>query len=96
MEDRILTLHPEGKNGVRIERAKYSMIREAVLAVLAQEPCTFAQLARAVSDRLAGTFSGSIPWYTVTVKQDLLARGLIQEVPRTKPVQLVRTSAADL
>jgi len=31
MDDKIQTLHPEGKQGVNISRAKYDMIHHAIL-----------------------------------------------------------------
>ena len=35
MNERILTLHPAGKSGVRIDRAKYDAVRAATAAVTA-------------------------------------------------------------
>ena len=41
--------------------------------------------ARGVEEKLKGRFEGSIPWYFVTVKLDLEARGEIRRVPKSKP-----------
>ena len=32
--DRILTLHPQGKRGVNIEKEKYRIVRDAIIGVL--------------------------------------------------------------
>ncbi|MYA03268.1 MAG: hypothetical protein F4Y37_01440 [Caldilineaceae bacterium SB0664_bin_22] len=77
----IQCLHPQGKKGVRIDRAKYDPIREAILAVLeAEGPCRFMRLAERVEERLGDNFPGSVSWYTITVKLDLEARGVVERV----------------
>ena len=88
MEDKIQTLHPKGKNGVRIDKAKYETMRAAILEVLAEGPCAFTPMTEKIAQKLEGSFSGSIAWYAVTVKQDLEARGIVRTVPGTKPVKL--------
>lgn len=81
MSEKIQCLHPQGKKGVRIDRAKYDPIHEAILAVLeAEGPCRFMQLAERVEVRLGGSFPGSVSWYTITVKLDLEARGVVERV----------------
>lgn len=90
MGERILTLHPAGKQGVNIDRNKYELIRQAILASLAQRgEISFGELPAAVEAGLAGPFDGSIAWYTVSVKLDLEARGLIERVAGRSP-QVVR------
>lgn len=86
MSERILTLHPAGKQGVNIDRAKYDLIRQAILDSLAQRgEIPFGELDAAVAASLAAPFDGSIGWYTTTVKLDLEARGLIERVPGRSP-----------
>ncbi len=34
MEEKILTLHPQGKRGVNISRAKYETMKKTILEVL--------------------------------------------------------------
>lgn len=81
-DDRILTLHPEGKQGVNIDRAKYGAVREAILkAIRAQGEMAFTDLTGAVGELLPSDFEGSVSWYTVSVKLDLEARGLIERLP---------------
>lgn len=76
-EERILTLHPEGKNGMNISVDKYGQVKSAILAVLSDDPMIYSDFTAAVRQKLDGTFEGSIPWYVETVKLDLEARGII-------------------
>lgn len=90
MDERIMTLHPDGKQGVNIERAKYDAVRQAILDSLAERgEIPFAALDEAVAAHLNEPFDGSIGWYTTTVKLDLEARGEIERVPGRAP-QVVR------
>jgi hypothetical protein len=90
MKDMIRTLHPEKKQGVNINKAKYEIIRKAILSTLnTQKEMTFMNLSRAVEKEVNGNFEGSVTWYVTTVKLDLEARGQIKRVPNSRP-QLVR------
>lgn len=90
MKDMIRTLHPEKKQGVNISKAKYEIIRKAILSTLhTQKEMTFMNLSRAVEKEVNGDFEGSVTWYVTTVKLDLEARGQIKRVPNSRP-QLVR------
>ena len=93
--DRVLTLHPEGKQGVRIVRAKYSAMRRAILKVTPNHApgVRFAALRELVPAHLPTSIFGpedSVSWYVTTVKLDLEARGLIERVPGAKPQHLRR------
>jgi len=88
MSEKIMTLHPEGKEGVNIDKAKYDAVREAILAIIGDRgEMPFGELADAVGKRLTD-FDGSVGWYTTTVKLDLEARGEIERVPGSGPQQL--------
>lgn len=90
MKDMIRTLHPEKKQGVNISKAKYEIIRTAILSALhTQKEMTFRNLSRAVEKEVNGNFEGSVMWYVTTVKLDLEARGVVKRVPNSRP-QLVR------
>lgn len=90
-QDRILTLHPQGKKGVNILRDKYEIIKDFILATIDEkrEP-TFEEVSDLAQAQLSETFEGKVLWYIVTVKLDLEARGLIERVPKTSPQQLRR------
>jgi len=85
--EHIQTLHPDpDKQGVRIEKAKYDVIRKTILSVLKQNGgMTFTELAAWVEDELRGKFDGSVRWYLMTVMLDLEARGEIRHVLNTNP-----------
>ncbi len=90
MRETIRTLHPDKKQGVKISKEKYEMIREAILCVLqSQKEITFMNLSRAVEKEVNGNFEGSVTWYVTTVNLDLEARGQIKRVPNSRP-QLVK------
>jgi hypothetical protein len=86
MNESILTLHPEGKQGVCIARRKYQLVRSAIIeAINCNGPLTFRELMDTVTHSLVGRFYGSIPWYVTIVKRDLEARHEIECVPHTRP-----------
>jgi hypothetical protein len=86
LTERIRTLHPAGKQGVNIERAKYDQVKAAIIAALEKRgEGTFTELSTDVEQALQGNFEGSIPWYCVSVKLDLEARGIIERLPKTQP-----------
>jgi hypothetical protein len=90
MKDTIRTLHPEKKQGVKISREKYEIIRKAIMTTLRkQKEITFMNLSRAVEKEVNGNFDGSVMWYVTTVKLDLEARGEVKRVPNSRP-QLVK------
>lgn len=89
MEERIMTLHPEGKQGVNINRKKYDIVRQSILTHLrAHGEMTFTELTENVRRKLEGSFEGSINWYVTTVKLDLEAREEIERIPKSSPQRL--------
>ena len=89
MEETIFTKHPEGKQGVRILKRRYDLVKNAIIDALNEhDEISFKDLNVVVEDHLTGTLDGSIPWYVVTVKLDLEARGLLERVPGSVPQRL--------
>ena len=91
------TIHPEaGKQGTKIDAAKYEAMKAALLAVLPADDAgfPFQDLADAVRPHLPTELfaNASISWYVVTVKLDLEARGLIERVPSARPQRLRRVT----
>ncbi len=84
--EKILTLHPAGKNGVNISKEKYDLIKEYIcLQLKAVNEMTYQDLsAKAIVD-LSSTFEGKVGWYVVSVKLDLEARNIIDRIPKTSP-----------
>lgn len=88
VEERILTLHPEGKKGVNILRSKYETTRECLLGIFADFPeISHKDLTRLSKERLNDKLEGNISWYMETVLLDLIARAIIQKIS-DKPVRL--------
>ena len=93
--DRVLTLHPGGKQGVRIERAKYDGMVAALLAVVPDDPPGvplqgLADRVRPHLPRHVYTADVSVSWYLTTGKLDLEARGALRRL-KGSPQRLVRT-----
>jgi len=89
VKDRIMTLHPQGKSGVNIDRDKYDAMCKAILDFVQNHgEITFKELTEDVRCKLEGKFDGSINWYVTTVKLDLEARGTIERIPESKPQRL--------
>jgi hypothetical protein len=84
-----MTLHPEGKAGVNINKEKYDKIRNEIIHTLKKKgPMTFRELGDEVSKRLKNRFEGSISWYYTTVKLDLEAREIIARILSSKPQRI--------
>jgi hypothetical protein len=93
MSDRIMAKHPEGKQGVNIERTKYFQIKSAIVAQLKKRPeQKFRGLQAEIVKDLEGKFEGSIGWYFVAVKLDLEARKILRKVDDKSPQRLVLTA----
>ena len=82
--DKIQLVHPAGKNAPRISTETYMLISDAIVKVLQQhQPMSFADMAREVRHYVQTTtpeFTGSVEWFTVSVKQHMEAEGLIETV----------------
>lgn len=87
--EKILTLHPDNKAGVRIEKAKYDQMSDAILQVLKEKKVlTFKELLGLVRELLDSKFAGSISWYLTSVKLDLEARGYIKRIDNKSPQRI--------
>lgn len=86
-EKRILTLHPKGKNGVNILQRRYELVKDTILSILEQNggELSYQDVNHEAAKKLEGYFDGKVPWYVVSVKLDLEARGMIERVPSSKP-----------
>jgi hypothetical protein len=84
-QELIQTLHPqEGKTNKRISLAKYSFIKEHLLAILSEAEPTHKELMEELYSRVKDNFEGGVQWYGETVKLDLEARQIIERT-KTKP-----------
>ncbi len=80
----VLTINPDPtKYSVRIERAKYELVREAILENLFEYgPMTFSQLGELVEDQLRQDFADTVKWYYTVVRQDMEVRGELRRAPK--------------
>jgi hypothetical protein len=88
-EEKIMTMHPQGKKGVNISKRKYDLIADYILKTIKKHKViTFDDLTSMAVADLSDTFDGKVIWYVVTIKLDLEARDKIERVPKTSPHQL--------
>jgi len=88
-EEKNLTLHPRGKQGVNILKRRYNTIKAFILKTIKNYGViSFDDLTDLAVDELSCSFDGKVVWYVVTVKLDLEARGIIERVPKTSPHEL--------
>lgn len=91
MEEKIMTLHPQGKKGVNILKRRYDVIKDYILKEVDRlgEP-TYEQVSDSAVNDLSATFDGKVVWYVVSVKLDLEARGILERVPKSSPHKIRR------
>jgi Family of unknown function (DUF6958) len=88
-DDRILTMHPSGKQGVNILFSRYEYIKDYILTTIKKEgQITFSDLGDKAVAEISSQFDGKVLWYITTVKLDLEARNLIERIPKTSPQML--------
>ncbi|MDN5204446.1 hypothetical protein QQ008_23840 [Fulvivirgaceae bacterium BMA10] len=87
MEEKIMTLHPQGKAGVNILKRRYDQVKNSLIEILEETgEITFKELCDLADEILrSNNFDGKTLWYIVTVKLDLEARKIIERVPKTSP-----------
>ena len=86
MEEKILTLHPDGKKGVNILKRKYKIISDFIVKTVKEcGEITYKELSELAVEQLSDSFDGKVVWYIVTVKLDLEARKIIERIPKTSP-----------
>jgi len=75
-------LNPNTGGRMNIDKKTYDLFSKAIYHTLKKtQPLTYTQIVEGVKVcfREAKTkFSGSVPWYAVTVKHDMHARGVIE------------------
>ena len=88
-EEKIMTLHPQGKKGVNILKRRYDLISDFILKTIKKRnEISFEELADLAVDELSRCFNGKVVWCMVTVKLDLEARKIIERIPKTSPHKL--------
>lgn len=86
-----------GKNPTRIAKAKFDLVRKALLGVVPRkEGILFSELVGQVEGELTPSeleSVGSLTWYVTTVKLELEVRGELARVEGSKPQRLIRVAA---
>jgi len=94
--EKVICENPDpGKSSTRIDAWKYELISQAILKSVPNkgDGVLFKELTPKVKGLLSTEEQekiGSIMWYTVSVKLDLEAKGIIVRVPKAKPQRLLR------
>lgn len=75
-------LNPNTGRKMNIDKATYELFSKAIYHTLKEKSAlTFTQMAEAVHEcfrKQKTTFEGAVEWYTVSVKNDMHARGVIE------------------
>lgn len=88
-DNKIMTLHPQGKKGVNILRRRYDTIKDFIIETIEKHrEISYEELNDLAVKKLTESFDGKVVWYIVTVKLDLEARGIIERLPKTRPHKL--------
>ena len=90
-EDKLICETPApGKKPTRITKWKYDLVRTAILEVILSDDqgVEFSKLSQLVEGQISSDDLeklGSVSWYTTTVMLDMEVKGLIEQVPGSKP-----------
>ncbi|MEM8525534.1 MAG: hypothetical protein AAGG68_12915 [Bacteroidota bacterium] len=94
IEEKIMTLHPQGKAGVNILKRRYDFIKNFVVKTIKEHgEISYEELNDLAVKKLIKSFDGKVGWYIVTVKLDLEARNIIERIPKTSPHKIRMTTA---
>lgn len=80
--EKVEIINPNTGRRMNIDKAVYDLISKTIYQVLKkQSPITFTELLDGVHDcfkQQETKFDGNVGWYTVSVKHDMHARGVIE------------------
>jgi hypothetical protein len=82
MSEKVQCLNPNTGGSINIDKKIYDLFSKAIYHTLKQnQPLTYTQIAEGVHScfkKQKTKFDGSVEWYTVTIKHDMHARGIIE------------------
>lgn len=91
-DERVMLQNPNtGRDDARIRRRYYDPVREAILAALGDAgELRLSDLYGEVEQRTSADLweDGSVGWYTMSVKLDLEAKGLIEKFGKPQKLRL--------
>ena len=95
MEPTIQLKHPDGKKAVSMNKAKYDVLKKALLHHLKKKgESTHTEIWQTIAEDFKKDnikFEGSVQWHMEWVKLDLEANKLIERVPATSPQKYALT-----
>ena len=95
MEQKIQLKHPAGKKAVSMYKAKYAVMKKAVMNCLKKEgESTHKEMLAAINENFKKNktkFEGSIEWFMEWVKLDLEARKIIKRLRGKSPIKFIVT-----
>ena len=87
-EEKILLFNSQGKQGTSLPLVQYNQIKEAIVEVFLQRAtATAEEITNLVSQKIADSFEGDIPWHVEAILPDLQARQYIEQVPGSEPAE---------
>ena len=92
------TQNISGKSGTNVTPEKYNVIREAMLQILPTEGkgLTLNEMVTNIEPKVPQElFPNGVTWYTVTVKLDLEAKGLVMRLPKIRPLQHLKVKVQE-
>ncbi len=89
MKEKIQLIHPRGKKAIKMDQAKYQLLKQYLLDCLQSgNEVTHSQLYKLILIEFKSNgvkFQGSVEWHLEWVKLDLEARNLIKRIGTTSP-----------
>ena len=87
-----------GKSGSNVNPEKYHLIREAMLDITPTEGegLTLDEMVTLIEPKMPKElFPNGVTWYTVTVKLDLEAKGLVERQPNKRPLRHLKVRSKE-
>jgi hypothetical protein len=95
MDTKIQLLHPSGKKAVRIDKAKYEILKNALIDCLrVNGESTYTDILQSITENFRRNkikFEGSLEWHIEWVKLDLEARKIIRRINDKPFIKFVAT-----
>ncbi len=87
-EDKILTLHPEGKPGKLLLLHDYELAKEAIVEFfLMKSTGTIEEINASAANKLSGKIEGEMNPLLSSVSLDMETRDFIERVPGSEPTE---------
>ena len=78
-EEKISTMHPDGKSGRVVSKRKYDQMKQTITSLLKTSDYSLHDLVTNLEKNLENKFFDNISWYAEVVLLDLEARGIVEK-----------------